>query len=158
MNLLQNNLRVKLHGVIERYVIFRSDKPNLKGEIPADPRRSLGQEKTWNDFTEWQRRKYLLNFACIEWFPATVSCLQQANSAVRKYAFLATMVKSGQLFIWQAQLPLVKNHSFMYRAVVAYTSLFYPCSLAWYGDGDNQGRLLVSDILRTDFNRPQMHA
>ena len=123
------------------FVSIGSDKSNLKGEIPADPRRSLGREETWKDFAEWQRRKYLLNFTCIEWFPTTVKCLQQANSTVRKFAFLATMVKSGQLFIWQAQLPLVKNHSFIYRAVAAYTSLFYPCSLAWYGDSarDSQG-------------------
>ena len=113
----------------------------MKGELPADARRTLGEEKTWTNFTEWQRKKYLLHFTCIEWFPAVVSCLQQANNTMRKFAYLATIVKSGQLFIWQAQLPLVKNHSFMYRAVAGYSSMFYPSCLAWYGDSDDQGMI-----------------
>lgn len=122
---------------------YFKDKSSLKGELPADARRTLGEEKTWTNFTEWQRKKYLLNFTCVEWFPAVVSCLQQANNTMRKFAYLATIVKSGQLFIWQAQLPLVKNHSFMYRAVAGYSSMFYPSCLAWYGDSDDQASYLA---------------
>ena len=118
----------------------------MKGTLPADERRVLGDDKKWQDFEEWQRRKYLLNFTSIEWFPVTVSCVRQFNNTTRKFAYLATIVKSGQLFIWQAQLPLVKNHSFIYRAMAAYTSMFYPSCLAWYGKNGEQG------MIRTEYS------
>ncbi|XP_028417403.1 general transcription factor 3C polypeptide 4-like [Dendronephthya gigantea] len=116
---------------------FFKDKMSMKGELPSDFRHKVGNQDMWKEFSEWQRRKYLLNFTCIEWFPTTVDCLQQTTNVWRKFALFSTIVRSGQLFIWQAQLPLVKNHSFMHRTVAAYTSLFYPSCLAWYGDNES---------------------
>lgn len=126
---------------------YFNDKSSLKGELPTDTRNALGSQDTWKEFREWQRRKYLLNFTCIEWFPAVVSCLQRSNNTTRKFAFLAAMVKSGQLFIWQAQLPLVRHHCFIVRAIAAYTSVFYPCCLAWHVANDEKGmstKLIIS--------------
>ncbi|XP_046854609.1 general transcription factor 3C polypeptide 4-like isoform X2 [Xenia sp. Carnegie-2017] len=112
---------------------FFVENESLKGELCPDERRSLGKKETWKEFNEWQRRKYLINFTNIEWFPATFSCLHKATNISYKFTFLATIVRGCQLFVWQAQLPLVKNHSHLYRAVAANTLLFNPCILAWYG-------------------------
>ena len=104
---------------------------SLKGKAPPDIRTIIGEEDTWNKFQEWKRRKYLLAFTCIEWCPFWMTCVNQANRTSSKFAFLATAVKSGQLFIWQGKLPLASADCSMTRVLAAQTGMHYPCSLAW---------------------------
>lgn len=136
------------YNQINKIVIFEENE-SLKGELCPDERRSLGKKETWKEFNEWQRRKYLINFTNMEWFPATFSCLHKATNISYKFTFLATIVRGCQLFVWQAQLPLVKNHSHLYRAVAANTLLFNPCILAWYGTTNANGKfVLLGNLLR----------
>ena len=107
------------------------DNDIMKGKLPPDARTAVGNKKTWQSFQEWQRRKYLLHFTCIEWCPSAVICLNQVKNTLFKFVFLATTVKSGQLFLWNGKAPLTDSQTALNRVLATHTSMFYPCSLAW---------------------------
>ena len=122
----------ELHSAQLKKEDFFKENLTMRGKIPPDLRVTVGSEGTWETFKEWQNQKYLSNFTCIEWCPEPITCPNALRKTKSKFAFLATVVKSGNLFIWQALLPLMEHSgSSVQRVLAANTSLFYPCSLAW---------------------------